>query len=251
MEAGLVSVTFRKETYETVLDYCVGSGLSCVEWGSDIHVPAGDMERARAVKEASDRAGVRICSYGSYYQLGEYEDVVAVFRPYLETALVLGAPIIRVWAGKIGSADATEEYYERIVEEMKRLCDMTEPHQITLAFEFHKNTLADTADSALWLCREIDRKNFGMYYQQKPENSPEENCATLEKLMPYLKMVHVFYYENRMKKSLQDEGGVDFWTRIIGRIKEEQVQVNLLLEFLKDSSLEGLKREADVLKKLL
>ena len=59
MEIGLTSVTFRDKDYETILDYCVKSGISCIEWGSDVHVPENDLEKAEKVRRASAEAGRR------------------------------------------------------------------------------------------------------------------------------------------------------------------------------------------------
>ena len=250
MELGLTSVTFRGEEYETVIDYCVKSGLSCIEWGSDIHVPETDLDKARAVRKASDKAGIRICSYGSYYNLCANENCEEAFLPYLETAVILGAPIIRLWAGKVGSNSASKEYYAQAVIETQKLCDMAAKYNITLAFEYHRNSLSDNADSAIRIYKDINRKNFGLYYQQSLQCTLEENIAALEKMLPYIKMVHVFYYENKMRMSLGDGEGIDFWTRVIALLREHQIHADLLFEFLKDASLEGLKCETDIVKKI-
>ena len=38
---GLVSVTFRQLSPEDIIDITYASGLKAVEWGSDVHLPAG------------------------------------------------------------------------------------------------------------------------------------------------------------------------------------------------------------------
>ena len=252
MEIGLTSVTFRDKDYETILDYCVKSGISCIEWGSDVHVPENDLEKAEKVRRASAEAGIRICSYGSYYKIGENENGVDAFLPYLEAAVALGAPIIRLWAGKVGSQAATQEYYERAVKETRLLCDLAAEWGITLATEFHINTLTDNADSAIRFYRDVNRENFGLYYQYSVLYSFEDNIVTLEKMLPYVRMIHVFYNEVRfVRMSLEEGRGIEFWTRIINLLREHSVRIDLLFEFLKDSSPEGLQREAEIMRKLL
>jgi len=252
MEMGLTSVTFRNKDYETILDYCVKSGISCIEWGSDVHVPENNLEHALAVKKATERAGIRICSYGSYYRIGENENQAEAFHPYLETASILGAPIIRLWAGAVSSVAATEEYYEQAVKETQVLCDLASERNVALAVEFHNNTLADNADSAIRFYRDVNRENFGLYYQHNPLKSFDENIDALKKMLPYIRMVHVFYREERfVRMSLGEGRGIEFWTRIIALLREHGVQTDLLFEFLKDSTPEGLQKEADIMKKLL
>ena len=40
------------------------------------------------------------------------------FEPVLETAIALGAPTIRVWAGGLGSAEASPEYFDAAADEL-------------------------------------------------------------------------------------------------------------------------------------
>lgn len=49
-------------------------------------------------------AGLRVVAYGSYYHVGcQGQEGIPNFEDVLETALELGAPLIRVWAGNTGS----------------------------------------------------------------------------------------------------------------------------------------------------
>lgn len=252
MELGITSVTFRNLDYETVLDYCVKSGLDCIEWGSDVHVPEQDFIRIQRVKEASDRAGIRICSYGSYYKLCEHENYMEAFVYYLKAAAELKAPIIRLWAGTIGADKAPREYYEQAVKETQVLCDMAAEYGITLAFEFHRNSLSDTADNAMQIYKDINRKNFGLYYQYDSQISIEENISSLEKMLPYVKMVHVAYNDVKYRQMSLEEGeGISLWTSLVKLLKEHDSEASLLFEFLKDRSLEGLKCETNIMRHIV
>lgn len=251
MELGITSVTFRYLDYETVLDYCVESGLNCIEWGSDVHVPEQDFVRILRVKEASDRAGIRICSYGSYYKLCEHENYEEAFRAYLKAADVLKASIIRLWAGNLGADQASKEYYEQAVKETQTLCDMAIEYGITLAFEFHRGTLSDTADHAIQIYKDINRKNFALYYQYDSQISIEENITSLEKMLPYVKMIHVAYNDMKYKQMSLEEGeGIVLWTSLVKLLEEHDSEASLLFEFLKDSSLEGLKHETEIMRRI-
>ena len=95
VKTGLVSVTFRQKSVEEIAALTAEAGLSGVEWGGDVHVPPGDREAARRAAQLTRQAGLEVLSYGSYYRCQPGED----FTPVLESALALGAPLIRVWAG--------------------------------------------------------------------------------------------------------------------------------------------------------
>ena len=250
MELGLTSVTFRNLGYEEVIEHCKVCGISQIEWGSDIHVKENDFEKARKISEATKKEGIRVCSYGSYYELCVNENFQEVFRSYLETAHILNAKIIRLWAGTIGSEQISCEYYERAVKEARYLCDMAKDYNITLAFEFHSGTICDNADSAIQLYQDINRENCGLYYQYDIRLSEKENLIALEKMVPYIKMIHLYYYNNERKQvSLKD--GIPFWQEAIKIIRNYQLNVNLLFEFLMDSSVEGLMLESQIMSDLL
>ena len=42
---GLVSISFRKNTVEEIFEAVKGAGLSCIEWGSDVHAPYNDSQK--------------------------------------------------------------------------------------------------------------------------------------------------------------------------------------------------------------
>src|SRR6187549_164575 len=94
---GLVSVTFRQLPPREIVDLARRAELGGIEWGGDVHVPAGDAGRAREVRAMTEDAGLSIVAYGSYYRAGEEDE--AAFAPVLDSACALGAPAIRIWAG--------------------------------------------------------------------------------------------------------------------------------------------------------
>src|SRR5215212_11999351 len=100
LTSGLVSVTFRPLAPREIVQLAAAAGLRGIEWGGDIHVPHGDLQAARAVRQITADAGLQVLAYGSYFRF----QPAAAFEPVLETALALGAPLIRIWAGSQPSA---------------------------------------------------------------------------------------------------------------------------------------------------
>ncbi len=101
-KAGLVSVTFRNLIPAVITDLTAQAMLDGVEWGADVHVPPTDLINAAAVGAQTREAGISTVSYGSYYYAGYSEEI---FADLIAGAKALGAPNIRVWAGKKGSAE--------------------------------------------------------------------------------------------------------------------------------------------------
>ena len=128
---GLTSVTFRHLDFRQIPACCAQAGLSCIEWGGDVHVPPATPDRAVQAARLTAAAGLRVSSYGSYYRCGETDDAQAAFAPHLEAARRLGAPVIRLWAGSRGSSDADSVYFRQIVEETRALCRMAAKENIT------------------------------------------------------------------------------------------------------------------------
>src|SRR5687768_14765950 len=64
IQPGLVSVTFRKLSPAEVVRVAVDAGLTSIEWGGDIHVPHGDLARAKEVAAMTTEAGLSASAYG-------------------------------------------------------------------------------------------------------------------------------------------------------------------------------------------
>ncbi|MGW2900916.1 hypothetical protein ACWDAO_41745, partial [Streptomyces sp. NPDC001212] len=84
---GLVSVTFRTLSAEAVISLAAEAGLGAVEWGGDVHVPAGAFATAERVRERSADAGLEIAAYGSYHRAGQSDPAdfaVALRQPAVQ-----------------------------------------------------------------------------------------------------------------------------------------------------------------------
>jgi len=83
----LCSVTFRALAPEEIVALAAEADLVAIEWGGDVHVLPGDLDRARAVRALTERHGLRVSSYGSYLQ--PPRDPPAVVAAALATAAAL------------------------------------------------------------------------------------------------------------------------------------------------------------------
>lgn len=246
---GLVSITFRKLSPREILALVAKAGLNGIEWGGDIHVPHGNIELAGEVGRMTDDYGLKVAAYGSYYRVGcEGQDGVA-FGRVLDTALELKAPVIRVWAGNRGSREADEAWRKKVAEDACRISDIAKGTGITISFEYHGNTLTDTAESASRLMMEVGRSNIACCWQPPVGLDFERQMEGLRQIVPWLSNVHVFWWNMHERLPLSD--GTDVWKKYLEVIRTVEGNRFCMMEFVKDDDPEQFLLDASVLKRIL
>jgi len=251
---GLISITFRPLSPEQIIELSVRAGLQAIEWGGDIHVPHGDVKRAEEVGAWTRASGLEAASYGSYYRVGNRQvgqGEPMAFERVLETAEALGAPAIRVWAGNRGSASADADWRAAVAEDARRIAGLAEARGISIDFEYHNNTLTDTAESAIRLFRAIDHPNVRSHWQPQTHLTPEQNGQALRQVLPWLANLHVFQWLPDLRCPLAD--GQEEWQRYVAAASESEPGVAryALLEFVKDDAPDQLLQDAAVLHRIL
>lgn len=231
---GLCSVTFREKTVEEVIHLAKKAQLQVIEWGSDVHVPETNAKHAEKVAHLMAKEGLKSNSYGTYYKLGSAEN----FQNYIQTAKIIGATTLRVWAGEQGSAEISDQEREKIVEDAKRIGEMAAAENMVIGLEYHSNTLTDTPESARQLMEEVALPNVLLYWQPAEDLTVLERLESLPKLAPWLLNVHVFNWENYHNRFPLAEAA-DAWKQYI-RIIDEYSPHNqdYLLEFVPEENKE-------------
>lgn len=245
---GLVSVSFRSSSPEAVLKAAKEAGLSCIEWGSDIHAPCTDEKRLREIASLQREEGLTCCSYGTYFRLGQ--DNPAELTEYINAARILGTDILRLWCGTKGSDKYPPEELEALYDDCRAAAKLAQESGVTLCMECHNDTLTDRKESALALMEAVNSPSFRMYYQPNQLRTTEENTAYARLMAPYTEHVHVFNWDCPNGGPLEKyplADGVSQWTRFLEALPGERT---LLLEFMPDDRLESLKTEADALRKI-
>jgi sugar phosphate isomerase/epimerase len=247
LHPGLVSVTFRKLSVHEIVKLCVQANLGWIEWGGDIHVPTGDIQRARETRRVTLEHGLQVAAYGSYYRLGSQS---IPFDIVLETAQALGAPTIRVWAGTMGSKDASGTYWETVLSESQQIADLAATADISISYEFHPQTLTDTAESTLRLLQTVNHPNVRTLWQPPIGTDRSENARCLSELLPYLGNIHVFHWFPEYER-LPLTAGQASWEFYLSLIQSDSRERCLMLEFVQDDSIEAFFRDAITLCKWL
>lgn len=244
---GLCSVTFRDLSVEEVISIARRAELECIEWESRKHVKAGELAEAKRVGKLTREAGLKVSSYGTYYQVGSNGN----FEEIIETAAALQTDMIRVWAGGKSSAEADEQWFEVVVKDAERLADLAVKSDLSLSFEYHSGTLTDTSESARRLMDAVDKSNVYLYWQPGETLTTEERVESLAFLSPYVSNVHVFHWQDYMNRFELSEGRGS-WDRYITAIEKSTNNAHhYLLEFVKNDDPKQLIKDAKVLKSLI
>ena len=236
---GLTSVTFRHLSVRQIIDLTCQAGGQGIEWGSDVHVKPEDLDHARMTGQLCRQAGLEVFSYGSYYKLNQGLNPQVEFRQLTQAALALGAPLIRIWAGRTPSAQVSEAQMEQAVRETLQCCEIAREAGLQVAFEYHRRSLTDCADSAVNLMNRVNHPALKLYWQPNPELSEQENREELKRIRPWLCRVHVFSWlpDNTRLPLREQQSRWQNWLSLIDS------SVPLLLEFVMEDREEQFRQD--------
>lgn len=241
---GVVSVSFRHLTQEEILQGMVKAGLKNIEWGSDVHAPCTDDARLAELVELMKKYDITCSSYGTYFRLGITP--IEELPNYLKAAKKLGTNIVRIWAGRKQVKEQTPAYRQELIQLARQAAKMAEEEGVILCTECHRGYITEKAEYALELMEGVKSPNFRTYWQPNPDVSDEENIAYIRMLKPYIQHIHVFYWPNNVRVSL--ENGIPNWKQYMKEFEGEEK--TLLLEFVYDGQITTLPAEAGFLRQI-
>ena len=245
-QLGLVSISFRQETPETLIKAVKAAGLSCIEWGSDVHAPWNEEEKLQNIVRLQKESGICCSSYGTYFRLGK--DDPAEFPGYIRAAKLLGTDVLRLWCGVKGFKEYTPEELEALYADCRKVAAMAEAEGVTLCMECHNGTVTDWKEGALTLMQAVDSPAFQMYWQPNQLRTVEENLAYVSLLAPWTKHIHVFNWNCPNGGPVEKyplAQAEETWKEYLAQIPGDRA---LLLEFMPDDRLKTLAAEAVALK---
>lgn len=232
IKPGLVSITFRQLSPTQIIDLVGQAQLAGIEWGGDVHVPHGDLSTAKAVGQQTRDAGLAVAAYGSYYRVGHTE--TGPFEAVLAAAVALEAPTIRVWAGRQGTAAADEAYWQAIIDDSRYIAELAAAEGITIAYEFHANTLTDTNESTRTLLERVAHPNVRSYWQPPRYSALADNLAGIAIVEPWLDNVHLFQWHQESGERQPLAAGTAAWQQYLQKIREIDGERFALMEFVVD-----------------
>ena len=222
---GLCSVTLRALSIDDVVRTAAVAGVAGIEWGSDVHVH--DAASAAYARTATEAAGLSVLSLGSYYRAGSFGD----FGGVLSLAAEIGESMIRIWAGDVGSAEATGAQWDAVVEDTQRIAGLATARGSGLAFEYHGGTLTDSSATTLELLRRVDRRAVGTYWQPAVGLDDGQALESLSQVIGQIVGVHCFsWWPNAERLPLAAR--TQLWQGVSNVLHAHGRDLDVMLEFV-------------------
>ena len=241
---GLASVSFRQHTPEEILQVMRAVGLTCVEWGADIHAPCHDTARLREIATLQETYGISCSSYGTYFRLGEMP--IHELEASIAAAHMLNTTVLRLWCGSKNGEAMTAEEREVLLQDCRIAASMAEKHGVTVCLECHRNTFTERIRDAVWLMETINSPHFRMYWQPFQWQTVAENLDNARAIAPYAEHLHVFHWQGDRRLPLTD--AIPDWR---GYLQAFSTPRTLLLEFMPTNTIEELAVETAALKTIV
>lgn len=191
MRIGFTSTSFRQiRSLEKIVKIAVDCGADCIEWGGDIHVK--NEKDAAAAKKLCDSYGIEICSYASYYRVGDCN--TAQWKNICKIAHTMRAEWVRVWLGRKDSEKTDDITYKKILADAGAMCRIAEKFNLKILSECHDNTFNNNTDAFLRFTNELNSPRFLTYFQSRYKKK-EYDLDRIERTLPYTECVHISFSE--------------------------------------------------------
>jgi 3-dehydroshikimate dehydratase len=209
---GLCTIAFSERPLDEVLELAARMGCDGVElWGKPDHLPLTRSDpEVKVIRDKIEGLGLKGCVYGSYVRLGDGQEARAKDKDFdrtLQIAGLLGAPLVRIWAGAKNSELLTKEEWSRMVEDGRRFCDRAEKTGVTLALEMHPDCATNKARATVELIRQVGSPNLKANYQVIETEDSYERARIAA---PYVVNAHAQTLSAAKERPLLADGTVDF-----------------------------------------
>lgn len=235
MKIGFTSTTFRPiKNPEGIVRIAEQAGVDCIEWGGDIHVK--DTRAAEKVKLLCRNAGIEISSYGSYYRVGSGN--TSQWENICQIAHTMGARVIRVWLGEKGSKKTDAALYNKISDDLVRICEIADKYSLTVSPECHMGTYNDNTEAFLKIYADFSQRcktnNLKTYFQSKYKNLAYD-LDRIEKTIDEIEIVHISYSE-QLREQFFFKKNSNYAAQLLKKLKEKGYGKTVLLEYTYFSS---------------
>ena len=175
-------------TLHDFADECAKMGLDGTELTSYYvpnPVPPGYLQQLRrhAFVQGLTVSGTAIGNTFTHPPGPERDREIAHTKAWIDYAVQMGAPTIRIFAGNVQKGTTPEQAQQWTVEAIRTCCEYAAPRGIILALENHGG-IVSKADDLLAIVRQIDSEWFGVNWDSGNVDGADP-YAELAKLAPY------------------------------------------------------------------
>lgn len=155
----------------------------------------------------------------------------------LQCAEALGVTIVRIWGGKKGSAELSDD-------------EFAAEKGMLVSLECHNNTVTDEYHAELRFLETVNRPNITTYWQPNQNYGEAYHLASIRALAKYITNLHVFQIRREEDGSITSfplEDGTGVWHRYLALARQVAAPESALIEFVYDDQLETLAPTAKAL----
>ena len=170
------------------IDYCATLGLEGAEL-TQYYFPQDVTDKyLLELRRHAHLAGVDITggAIGNKFTLdpgAELDKQIAHTRAWIGHYAKLGAPVIRVFAGRPPAGVSEDDAIERVVPLLQQACEYAAGHGVMLAIENHDFTTK--VDRLLKIVKAVDSPWFGVNFDSGNLNFSSDPYADMRQLAPY------------------------------------------------------------------
>jgi sugar phosphate isomerase/epimerase len=259
---GIATIALRKYDIFSAISIAAKAGFQGIEiWGKPPHTPQPvDWEYEKAIARNVEENCLQVSMFGSYVNTAddEWKDKA---KQNIRICKILGAPIMRIWAGNIEPKDADGAYWSETIFRLKELCKMGEDAGIKMGVEMHGGTLTATIAGCERLLQEVNHPNL-KFNLQFTDFTPTEFFPALPIFGPHIVNIHAQNWritnhngQQHREISLIEEGEIDY-LEVLTQLAKYNFDGFIEVEFLKGENesekilLESLERDANYLIKI-
>ncbi|MFM2096095.1 MAG: L-ribulose-5-phosphate 3-epimerase UlaE [Planctomycetota bacterium] len=183
-----------KMTLAEFIADCAKLGLDGTELTSYYFPKTVTPEFLRGVKKQCFELGLDISGTAVGNDFGirdtaKRQEQIALVKRWVDYAEILGAPVIRIFAGHVDKEGPAEESLQRMIAGMEECCDYAGQHGVFLALENHGGP-TDTAEGLLRFVRDVNSPWFGVNVDTGNFHS-DDIYGELARIAPYAINVQV------------------------------------------------------------
>jgi len=239
-------------TLEKFIDYCAGQGLGATELTGYYFPKEITTEYLLTIRHQTHRLGLDISgtAIGNDFCLrdGEARDKqLEECRQWIDHAAVMGAPVIRIFAGNVPKGDSEETAIERCVQGINQSLEYAATRGVFLALENHGGITA-TPEQMLRIVGAVnDSPWFGVNFDSGNFRT-DDPYRDLARIAPYAVNAQI-----KVSVHPNDGGGrqpADL-PRIIEILKDAGYRGYVTLEFEEQNPFDEIPRYLDQLRDLI
>lgn len=172
-----------------VIDFCAAQNLDAVELTSYYFPNPLTPEFIRDIKERTFRLGLEISgtAIGNDFCLPEGPDrekQLKLCRDWIDFSAEMGAPVIRIFAGRVSRGQTEEQALDLCVAGINESLNYAAEKGVVLALENHGGITATSEQLLKIVSRVQPSKWFGVNFDSGNFHTPDP-YADLEKIAPY------------------------------------------------------------------